>query len=148
MDGRRTTATQYSEYSDFFSTQREREYDQDTNLPQPESTQIRWGEHDGRREPDYGLGQTQDYRTRWTDDDWVDPNSFIQRTEQPEGRKRRAGGRPAVNRKSEGMAIYSVSRRDTPRKRALFTSDGPDSMMPGSDIPVGYADRPQIGPRR
>ena len=31
---------------------------------------------------------------------------------------------------------------DIPRKHALFTSDGPDSMTSGSDIPEGYADRP------
>ena len=64
MDDRKTTARQYSEYSEFVSTQREREYDQDTDLPQRESTHIRWGGHDGRREPDSGLGRTQDYWTR------------------------------------------------------------------------------------
>ena len=77
---------------DYLSTQREREYDQDTDLPQRESTQVRWGGRDRRREPDSGLGYTQDYRTRWTHDDWVDPDLFIQRTEQPAGRKRRAPG--------------------------------------------------------
>ena len=142
MDSRRTTTRQYSEYSDFFSTQREREYDQDTDLPQRESTQIRWGGRDGRREPDSVLGHTQDYRTRWTDNDWVDPDSFIQRTEQPAGCKRRAGGRPAVNQRSEETVIHRNSRCNIPRKRALFTSDGPDSTTSGSDIPEGYADRP------
>ena len=93
----------------FFSTQREREYDQDTDLPQRESTQISWDGRDGRREPDSGLGHTdsglghtQDYRTRYTDDDWT----FTQRTEQPAGRKRRAGGRPAVNRISEETVVH------------------------------------------
>ena len=97
MDSRRTT------------TQREREYDQDTDLPQRESTQISWDGRDGRREPDSGLGHTdsglghtQDYRTRYTDDDWT----FTQRTEQPAGRKRRAGGRPAVNRISEETVVH------------------------------------------
>ena len=126
----------------FFSTQREREYDKDTDLPQRESTQIRWGGQDGRRKPDSGLGHTQDYWTRWTDDNWVDPDSFIQRTEQPAGRKRRAGDRAAVNRRSEETAIHRDSRWDIPRKHALFTSDEPDSMTSGSDIPEGYADRP------
>ena len=37
MDGGRTTKRQYSEYSDFFLTQREPEYDQDTDLHQRES---------------------------------------------------------------------------------------------------------------
>ena len=124
MDGGRTTTRQYSEYSDFFSTQREPEYDQDTDLHPRGSTQVRRGGRDGRREPDSGLGYTQDYRTRWTQDDWVDP--FTQRTEQPAGRKRRAGGRPAVNRIPEEMVTHRDNRWDTPRKRALFMSDGPD----------------------
>ena len=75
---------------------------------------------------------------RWTDDDWT----FTQRTEQPAGRKRRAGGRPAVNRTPEETVVHRDSRWDIPRKRALFTSDGPDSTTSGSDIPEGYADRP------
>ena len=127
MDSRRTTTRQYSEYSDFLSTQREREYDRDTDLPQRESTQVRWGERDGRRKPDSGLGRTQDYRTRWTDDDWVDPDSFTQKMEQLAGHKRRT---------------HTDSRWDIPRKRALFTSDGPDSTTSGSDIPESHADRP------
>ena len=122
----------------FFSTQREREYDQDTDLPRRESTQIGWDGREGRREPDSGLGHTQDYRTRWTDDDWT----FTQRTEQPAGRKRRAGSRPAVNRIPEEMVVHGDSRWDVPRKRALFTSDKPDSTTSGSDIPEGHADRP------
>ena len=142
MDNRRTTTRQYSEYSDFFSTQRKREYDQDTDLPRRESTQIRWDGRDGRREPDCGLDYTQDYRTRWTHDDWVDPDSFIQRTEQPAGRKRGAGGRPAVDRIPEEMVAHSDSWWDISRKHALFTSDEPDSTTSGSDIPEGHADRP------
>ena len=91
-----------------------------------------------RHEPDSGLGHTQDYRTGYTDDDWT----FTQRTEQPAGRKRRAGGRPAINRIPEETGVHRDSRWDSPRKRALFTSDGPDSTMSGSDIPEGHADRP------
>ena len=119
----------------YFSTQREREYDQDTDLPRRESTRISWDGRDGRREPDSGLGHTQDYRTRYTDDDWT----FTQRTEQPAGRKRRAGGRPAVNHIPEETVVHRDSWWDIPRKRALFTSDGPDSTTSGSDIPEGYA---------
>ena len=103
MDRGRTNTRQYSEHSDFFSTQREREYDQYTDLPQRESTQVRRGGRDGSCKPDSGLGYTQDYRTRWTHDNWVDPDSFIQRTEQPAGRKRGMGGRPAVDRIPEEM---------------------------------------------
>ena len=62
--------------------------------------------------------------------------------EQPAGRKRRAGGRSAVNRIPEEMVVHKDSRWDIPWKRALFTSDGPDITMSGSDIPESHADRP------
>ena len=117
MDSGRTITRQYSEYSDFFPTQREREYDQDTDLPRREFTQVRWGGRDGRREPDSGLGHTQYYRMQWTDDDWVDPDSFTQRTEQPAGCKRRAGGRPAVNRIPE-ETVGGISHGSVPCLRA------------------------------
>ena len=83
MDGRRTTKRQYSEYSDFFLTQREPEYDQDTDLQQRESTHVRWGGQDGRHEPDSGMGYTQDYGSRWTHENCFNPDSVSQRTEQP-----------------------------------------------------------------
>ena len=77
-----------------------------------------------------------------TDNDWVDPDSFTQRTEQPAGRKSRAGGRPAVNRIPEETVAHGDSRWDIPRQRALFMSDRPDSTTSGSDIPESQADRP------
>ena len=128
MDGGRTTTRQYSEYSNFFVTQREPEYDQDTDLHQRESTQVRRGRRDGRRKPDSGLGYSQDYRSRWTPEDCVNPDSASQRTEQPAGRKRRAGGRPAGDRIPEETGVHRDSRWDIPRKCALFTLDGLDSM--------------------
>ena len=67
MDGGMTTTRQYSEYSDFFCTTKP-EYDQDTDLHQRESTQVSRGGRDGRREPDSGLGYTQDDRSRWTNE--------------------------------------------------------------------------------
>ena len=142
MNSRITMTRQYSEYSNFFSTQREREYERDTELPQRESTQVVWGGWDGRREPDSGLGRRQDYRTRWTDDDWVDPDSFAQKTEQPAGRKRRAGGWSAINRIPDWTVLRRDSQWDIPRKRALFTSDGLDSTTSRSDIPESHSDRP------
>ena len=119
---------------------REREYLRDTDLPQRESTQVRWGGRDGRREPDSGLGCMQDYRTRWTDDDWVDPDTFTQKMEQPADCKRRAGDRSTVNRIPEETVVHRYSWWDIPRKRALFTSDGPDSTTFGSDIPESHAE--------
>ena len=43
------------------------------------------------------------------------------------------------------MVVHRNSRWDIPRKRALFTSDGPDSTTSGSDIPESHADRPPEG---
>ena len=56
--------------------------------------------------------------------------------------KRRLGGRPADDRIPEVTGIHRNSQWDFPRKRALFTSDGPDSTTSESEIPEGHADRP------
>ena len=61
MSNSGTMTRQYPEYSDLFSTQRE--YNRYADLTQRESTQVRWGGQDGRREPDSGIGYTQDHRT-------------------------------------------------------------------------------------
>ena len=111
---------QYPEYSELFSTRRAD--DQFEDRPQRESTQVKWGGQDGRREPDSGIAYTQDHRTWWTDDGWVELDPFAPNTVQLTGRKRRAGG--------------------IPRKRALFASDGPDSTTSSSDILEGHYDRP------
>ena len=52
------------------------------------------------------------------------------------------GGRPAGDQIPEETAIHRNSRWDIPRKRALFTSDGPDSTTSSSDTPESHADRP------
>ena len=142
MDGRRTTKRQYSEYSDFFLTQREPEYDQDTDLHQRESTHVRWRGQDGRREPDSGLGYTQDYRSRWTHENCFNPDSVSQRTDQPASHECGAGDRPAGDRIPEETDRHGDSRWDIPRKRALFTSDGTDSTTYSSNTPESHADRP------
>ena len=50
-------------------TQREPEYDKNTDRHRRKSTQVKWGGRDGRREPDSGLGYTQDWNPqRWTAD--------------------------------------------------------------------------------
>ena len=124
-----------------FFTQREPEYDQDTDLQQLESTNVRWGGQDGRREPDSGLGYTQDYRSRWTHENCFNPDSVSQRTEQPASHERGAGDRPAGDRIPEETDRHEDSRWDILRKRALFTSDGTDSMTIGSNTPESHADR-------
>ena len=83
---------------------------------------------------DSGLGCTQDHQTRWTGDAWVDPDSFIQKTEQPAGHKRRTGGRLAVKRIPDETVLRRDNQWDIPQKRALFISDGPDSTTSGISI--------------
>ena len=144
MDGRRTTKRQYSEYSDFFVTQREPEYDQDTDLQQRESTHDGWGGQDGRREPDSGLGHTQDYRSQWTREICFNPDSVSQRIDQPASHKCRVGYRPAGDRIAEETDGHGDSRWDIPRKRALFTSDGTDITTFGSNTPESRADRAPV----
>ena len=73
----------------------------------------------------------------------ADPDSFAQKTEQPAGCKRRAGGQLAMKRIPDGTVLRRDNQWDIPRRRALFISDGPDSTTSaGSDIPEGHSDRP------
>ena len=131
---------QYPEYSDFFLTQRADYRFED--CPQRESTQVKWGGRDGRREPDSGIGYTQDNRTRWTDESWVEPDSFTPNTVQLTGRRRQGGGRSAVKRIPDGAVLRKDNQWGIPRKRALFISDRPDSTTSGSDILEGHYYRP------
>ena len=62
--------------------------------------------------------------------------------EQPADRKRRAAGRSVINRIPDETVIRRDSQWDIQWKRALFTSDGPDNTMSGSDIPESHSDRP------
>ena len=98
--------------------QLEPEYDQDTDLHQRESTQVRRGGRDGRHEPDSGLGYTQDYWSRWTHENCVDPDSVSQRTEQPADRKYRAGvGQPAIGylkRRIDTETVSGISHESVP----------------------------------
>ena len=49
-------------------------------------------------------------------------------------------GQPAIRYRKR--RLYTESRWDIPRKRALSTSDGPDSTTSGSDTPESHADGP------
>ena len=89
------------------------------------------------REPDSGIGYTQDHQMRWGDDGWVEPDSFAPTTSQPTGHKSRAGGRSAVRRIPDGTVHWRDNQWGIPRKRALFASDGPDSTSSGSDVVEG-----------
>ena len=84
---------------------------------------------DGRREPDSGLGYTQDWNPqRWTAD----------RDRETEGRQTNEGI-------PEITGIRRSSQWDFPRRRALFTSDGTYSGSSESDTSEGHVDRPPEG---
>ena len=126
MYGEETAERQYSKKN---ITQREPEYDEDTDRHRRKSTQIRWGGRDGRREPDSGLGYTQDWHSqRWTTD-----------------RDRETEGRQPDDRIPEITGISKNSQWDFPWRRALFTSDGIYSRSSESDASEGHVDRPPEG---
>ena len=122
MDGRRTTKRHYSEYSDFFLTQREPEYDHDTDLQQRESTHVRWADRmeDASRILVWGTPRTTGRGGHM--------KITLTRTQSVSGRN----SRRAMNHE----------RWDILRKRALFTSDGTDSTTIGSNTPESHTDRP------
>ena len=77
------------------------------------------------------------------EEDYCDSDyGSIQWTEQPADHKCRAGCRPAGDRIPEETDRHGDSWWDIPRKRALSTSDGTDSMTFGSNTPESHADRP------
>ena len=84
--------------------------------------------------PDSGIGYTQDNRTKWANGGWVELDSYRQTSSQPMGRKRRAGDRLDTRPNVDREVRRTENRWGTPRKRALFGSDGPDSMSSGSDV--------------
>ena len=80
MDAVRTMTGEHRrcpEYSEFFPTKPADETGQFGNQTQRGSTQVRWFEQDLSRAPDSGIGYTQDHRTRWADDGWVEPDGWI-----------------------------------------------------------------------
>ena len=98
------------------------------------STQVRWFGQDLVRAPDSGIGYTQDHRTRWSDDGWVEPDSYRLTDSRLMGRKRLAGGRLATRRNVNSVVHRMESQWGIPHKRALFGSDGPDSTSSSSDV--------------
>ena len=126
MYGEETAERQYVKKK---ITQREPEYDKNTNRHRRKSTQVKWGGRDGRREPDSGLGYTQNWNPqRWTAD----------RDRETEGRQM-SDGIPEIT------GIWRSSQWDFPPRRALFTSDGTYSGSSESDTSEGHIDRPPEG---
>ena len=72
--------------------------------------------------------------TQWAGDDWVEQDSCHPMGSQLMGRKRRAGDRFTPSPYEDDVVRQTENWWDTPRKRALFGSDGLDSMTSGSDV--------------
>ena len=97
----------------------------------PASDGSRWFGHDLSGVLDSGIGQTQD--------------TFRPTIPQPVGRKRRAGDQLGL-----GPGIERPVRREgapwgTPCKRALFRSDGQNSISSGREVPEGRSGWPPDG---
>ena len=122
------------EYADIFPTDQVNETDTFGNRTQKGSVQVRWSGQDSFRAPDSGIGYSQDHRTQWAGDDWGEQDSCHAMGSQLMGRKRRAGDRFAPSPYEDDVVRQTENQWDTPRKGALFGSDGLDSMTSGSDV--------------
>ena len=119
---------QLRQYSEKKFTQREPKYDEDTDRCRRKSTQVKWGGRDTRREPDSGVGYTQDWHShRW-------------KTDRDRGTK---GGQ--MDDRIPGITGIGSSQWDFPRRRALFTSDGIYSGSYRNDTSEGHIVRPPEG---
>ena len=95
------------------------------------------GLDDLSRAPDSGIGYSQDHRRQWARDNWVEQDSSHPTGSQLMGLKRQAGDRLATSLYADDVVRQRENRWNTPRKRALFGLDGPDSMTSGSDVVEG-----------
>ena len=137
MDSTRTRISEHRccpEYAEIFPMDQVDETGQFWNQTQRGSTQVRWFGQDLSRAPDSGIGYSQNHRTQWAGDDWVEQDSCHPTGSQLMGRKRRAADRLATSPYVDDVVRQRENRWDTPCKRALFGSDGPDSMTSGSDV--------------
>ena len=134
MDSTRTMIREhrrFPEYAEIFEVVQEvHDTGQFGNRTQRGSTQVRWFGQDLSRAPDSGIGCSQDHRTQWAGDDRVEQDHPT--GSQLMGWKRRAGGQLATSPYVDDVVRRRENRWDTPHKRALFGSDGPDSMTSGS----------------
>ena len=90
-----------------------------------------WVEQDLSEVPDSGIGHPQDHRTDLNNEVWCEPDTYQPTSSQPIRRKRRAGDRLETRSNVDRRVRREGNRWGTPRKRALFGPDGPDSMSSG-----------------
>ena len=83
------------EYADIFLTDQLEETGHFGN--QTQSTQVRWFGQNLSRAPDSGIGYSQDQRTQWAGDNWVEQDACHPTGSQLMGRKHRAGDRLATS---------------------------------------------------
>ena len=140
MNNSRTMTRQYSEYSDFFSTQREYERDADPPPP-PRGSPLRSDGVDGTGE----ANQTRVLVTHKTTGRGGQATLGSIQTHSPRrlnSRRVVKAERLTVKRIPDGTVLRRDNQWDIQRKRALSISNGPDSTTSGSDIPEGHYDRP------
>ena len=137
MDSNRTWIREHRscpEYADIFPMDQVNETVKFGNRTQKGSVQVRWSGQDLFRALDSGIGYSQDHRTQLAGDDWVEQDSCHPMGSQLMGRKRRAGDRFTPSPYEDDVVRQTENWWDTPCKRALFGSDGLDSMTSGSDV--------------
>ena len=136
MDLTRTRIREYRrcpEYAKLFPMDQASETGKLGNRTQKGSGQVRLFGQDLSRQPDSGIGYSQDHRMQCAGDDWGKRKPSQPTDSQLVGRRRRAGDRFAGSYE-EDVVRQTEHQWDTPRKRALFGSDEPDSMTSGSDV--------------
>ena len=94
----------------------------------------RWFGQDLSEVPDSGIGHTQDNRTDRNNVVWCDQNTYQPTSSQPIRRKRHAGDRLETRSDVDRGVRREGVHWGTPRKRALFVLEGPNSMSSGSDV--------------
>ena len=124
------------ENSKFFSTSRLDPGHSIVGRTQRETGQVRprWFGQDLSEVPDLGIGHTQDNRTDQNNEVWCEPDTYQPTSSQPIRRKRRAGDWLETRSDIDRRVRREGTQWGTPRKRALFGPDGPDSLSSGSDV--------------
>ena len=100
---------------------------------QMEASQVhpRWFGQDLPDAPDSGISHTQDNRTSRNNVGWCDQSAYQPTDSQPIGCKRRAGDRLETRLVIDRGVRREGAQRGTPRKRALFSPEGPNGFYSG-----------------
>ena len=107
-----------------------------SNRPQTVAEQVRprWFCHDLSGASDSGIGYSGNVRTRDEGVGRAGQNTFQPTLPQPTRRKRRASGRVVTVSDVDLEVRIDEARWGMPRKRALFSPEGQDSVSSASDV--------------